>query len=93
MNTQITRILKRSTAALKELRSLSVGIVQCRPVPNRLSHLFCYLTLNDIKVCRTQNVDMNSLFWGEDFTLELVGYHHTKAANKIRVQLFKALLP
>ena len=70
VNTQITRILKRSTV-LKELRSLSVGVVQCRNLPQRyLSHPFCYLTLNDIKVCRTQVVDMTTLFWGEDFTLE-----------------------
>ncbi|XP_053405598.1 ras GTPase-activating protein 1-like [Mercenaria mercenaria] len=70
VNTQMTRIQKRSTV-LKELRSLSVEVIECRNIPTKyLSHPFCVITLNSVKVCRTRDVDTTNLFWQEDFTLD-----------------------
>ncbi|WAR00151.1 RASA1-like protein [Mya arenaria] len=70
VNTQMTRIQKRSTV-LKELRSLTVEVIESRKLPPKhLSHPYCVITLNNVKVCRTEHVDLNNIFWGETFTLD-----------------------
>ncbi|XP_052279631.1 ras GTPase-activating protein 1-like isoform X4 [Dreissena polymorpha] len=71
VNTQMTRIQKRSTV-LKELRSLSVQVKECRNMPTKvLSHPYCVITLNNVKVCRTHDLsDLNNLYWGAEFTLD-----------------------
>ncbi|KAL3867273.1 hypothetical protein ACJMK2_044487 [Sinanodonta woodiana] len=70
VNTQYARIQQRSSV-LKELRSLNIEILEARNLsPKYFSHPYCVLTLNSVKVCRTQSVDMTNPYWSEVFTLD-----------------------
>ncbi|CAH1797492.1 unnamed protein product, partial [Owenia fusiformis] len=70
---QLTK--KQSGASLKEFRSLQVEIIEAQKVPvKQLSHPYCVLSINDVKVCRTQTKEIcanqTSVVWEEEFYLE-----------------------
>jgi Ras GTPase-activating protein 1 len=57
--------------ALTELRSLHIKVfnakkLSCRHIP----HPYCVMSLNEVKVCRTQVKEAPDSCWDEDFTLD-----------------------
>lgn len=56
---------------ITELRSLYLTIFDARNLPlKHVAHPYCIISLNEVKVCRTQVKDASDPCWDEEFMLE-----------------------
>lgn len=65
--------LQSNLPDLKELRTLYIKVCDARKLPAKLlSHPYCVVSLNDVKVSRTsvKGVCEGSACWDEDFIFE-----------------------
>ncbi|XP_021354731.1 ras GTPase-activating protein 1-like [Mizuhopecten yessoensis] len=68
VNTQPTRSQSRS---LKELRTLTVEVCDARSIPTKtLPHPYCVVSLNNVRVCRTQVEEGTNPMWDDKFILD-----------------------
>ena len=72
-NTQPKTKPKSLYPTLTELRSLQLKIFDARKLSiKHVPHPYCILSLNDVKVCRTQVKEAPDPCWDEEFMLEWV---------------------
>ncbi|KAK3098387.1 hypothetical protein FSP39_019002 [Pinctada imbricata] len=70
VNTTPVRTQQRSSV-LKELRTLTVEVVDARQLLVRvLPHPYCVVSLNQVKVCRTQVAEGSNPVWEEKFIID-----------------------
>ena len=53
----------------KQIRSLSVGVVEAKKLPKHC-HPYCVVSLDDIKLAKTQAKEGTDVLWNEDFKFE-----------------------
>lgn len=53
---------------VKQLRSLELTVIEAHKLPqNKVSHVYCFISLNEVKTCRTKTFEGQKPLWSEDF--------------------------
>ena len=53
---------------VKQLRGLEVTVVEAHKLSsNKMLHLYCTISLNEVKTCRTKTQEGPSPIWNEEF--------------------------
>ena len=74
---QPMKIPKTRFTPLTELRGLQLKIFDARKLSMKhMPHAYCIVSLNEVKVARTQVKEAPEPCWDEEFMLELVCFYH-----------------
>ena len=70
-NTQPKKLPKMMFPTITELRSLYITIFDARNLSvKQVGQRYCIISLNEVKMCRTQVKEAPDLCWDEEFLLE-----------------------